>query len=645
MLVSRDDFDQVLENLAKRHYFSLDVETTGLYPYKGDRLFSLQIGITGRRAFYFNFWPSYVGLEPKFVLSKEEHLAQIGKALFRDPQNTFFIHKFNFDMHMLGVEDLEIAGAIHCTKNMARVENNSHMSYSLSDCLARIGDKKDDKVMEWLKANKAWDIVEIPGKTLKKKNLRFFDVPHDIIVPYGLQDAIGCFTLAETQTQSIREQARSYKVGTPNLDNIMESEKRLAKTIYRMEKTGVMIDRKYCKEALAYEQERQFVSATQFKALSGQEYKSSPKVFAELFISEQPLWQYTEKGNPSFESEVLRTFKSPLAKLILENRDAKSKADFYGGFLYHADSNDCIHPNFNPDGTGTGRFSSNEPNLQNLTSEAASYCPKCEEDIEEYVEVCPTCLGVTKHPKFMVRRAIIPRPGYIFIMPDFNQMEYCMMLDLAKHLMIGFFKKRELPWTEEYFEVANKVAKGFDVHQATAELMGVSRKYAKTLNFMLLYGGGAAKLAKALSIPQDEAEKLKRKYFAAMPYVEHFISIVRQTIKERGWVRNWAGRKYTFPDRNYSYIGPNYLIQGGCADVVKGAMNAIDELLHGSRNRLLLTIHDELVCEIHESEMFSVPSTIHERMERAYPHHYIPLTVNMEWSHTSLAGKKKGFPK
>jgi DNA polymerase-1 len=88
----------------------------------------------------------------------------------------------------------------------------------------------------------------------------------------------------------------------------------------------------------------------------------------------------------------------------------------------------------------------------------------------------------------------------------------------------------------------------------------------------------------------------------------------------------------------------NYLIQGGCADVVKVAMNRVDELLLGKKSRMVLTIHDELPCEVHESEVAFIPQQVKEIMETVFPYKYLPLTCGMEWSDKSLGDKKKGFP-
>ncbi len=644
MLVTRGTFDSVVARLSRAPRIALDTETTGLRPYHGDKLFSLILADSPESAFYFNFKP-YPGLVEDDVipLSWLERL----KPLFQDPSKTWYITKANFDMHFLGNEGIELAGEIHCTVVQGRVEYNEHMSYDLDSCLRRLKSDlaKDDRVKAWIMEHKAYTKLLVPGKQTVETRLHYDQVPPDIIVPYGCSDAKGTFLVGLEQEKSIELQASEFPPNTRNLRDAHQIERRLSKTIFRMERCGVRVDVAYCTRAADYELGLSRDATTEFKRLSGRDYLSSPKLFAQLFASEESKWARTPKGNPSFESGVLAKFENPLAKLILKIRESKSKADFYNGFLYHADKNGDIHPQFNAGGTRTFRFSSSGPNFQNLTSEDVGKCLVCGAGVETLGTPCGNC-GSTSidYPEFLVRRAIIPRPGFVLFMPDYDQVEYRMMLDVAKQTAIRQFTQADLKWAEEYFEVANNVAKGEDIHKATAEMMGVTRKTAKTLNFMLLYGGGDQKLADALGISLERAKSLKRQYFTAMPYVGLFLSYAHRTVKERGWIRNWAGYKYHFPDRSYAYTAPNTLIQGGCAAGIKLAMNEIDDLLLPWKSRLIMTVHDELPIEVHESEIHEVPKLIVEEMQSVYPYKHIPLTVGAEWSELSLADKRKGYP-
>lgn len=646
MIVSRGLFESVLSDLKGHKTLSLDFETFGLRPYHGDRLFSLILGALNSEgtpeAYYFNF-QGYDDLPLETVLGLD-HLQSL-KVLFSDPSKSWFIHKFNFDMHVLWAEGIELAGPVWCTMTQGRVEYNEHFNYDLASSLDRIGLKKDDKVEDCIIANGAWEWESIPGKKTRKKNKFFSRVPPEIIIPYGEDDAKGCLALGLHQIASIKKQALEYPTGKPTIWDAAMIEQRLAHTVFRMERVGVKIDREYCIRAAKYEADREEKARLAFERETKVKFSDHYMTLQKIFTEDRALWEMTKKGNPSFNSDALKLFKHPAARMVVDRRAAKSKLDFYNGFLYHADQDDVIHAQFHPGGTRTMRFSSSEPNLQNLTSEEATYCNACKEWYEQYVDVCPDCDGTDlKHPEFMVRRAIIPRPGFLFVMPDYDQMEYKLMLDYAKVMMIQHFRSRNLKWDDGYFEVANKVALGYDVHKATAELVGFTRKAAKSINFGLLYGEGKDSLAANLRVSVPEAMAMKAKYFRALPYVQFMVGEIMNAVRNRGWVRSWAGYKYNFPDRNFAYTGPNTVVQGGCAAVAKVAMNRIDEYFLPKKSRLVLSIHDEFPSEIHESEVVEAPRKIKELMESVYPYKYIPLTVGMEWSAKSLADKQKGFP-
>ena len=409
---------------------------------------------------------------------------------------------------------------------------------------------------------------------------------------------------------------------------VLENERRLTKTVFNMERVGVRIDREYTVRATRFESDRAEKAASAYKRETGRDYKASAKDFAAIFASEKDQWEYTEKGNPSFESEVLKKFKHPAAKIILEMRDAKAKADFYQGFLYHADSRGDIHPNYNAHGAAHGRFSSSSPNFQNLTSEEG------EEEKE-----------------FLVRRAIIPRPGFIFIMPDYDQMEYRLMFELANRIVFGMpeYEHAFYKLTPEGTPLVREIKNGKDPHQATADLVTslgtpLVRSRAKNGNFALLYGAGDEQLSYTIGGTVEEARVLRQSIFSVAPEIKTFIRTVTSVARDRGYIFNWLGRRCYFPNGEFTFRAPNYLVAGGCADVVKVAMNRIDDFLVDKISRMVMSVHDELPCEIHESEISTVPQVIKSLMEGVFPSKFLPLTCGMEWSDKSLADKKKGFP-
>jgi DNA polymerase-1 len=258
-------------------------------------------------------------------------------------------------------------------------------------------------------------------------------------------------------------------------------------------------------------------------------------------------------------------------------------------------------------------------------------------------------------------------------MIDFDQMEYRLMLDYAGEK-----------------QLIELVKSGLDVHEATAQMMStesrtVSRDEAKTINFMLLYGGGTAKLAMALfptKLPEKElklvfeainfwsrfdlaakeafnkidpalvehdkpflrkAAELKELYFEKLPAVKKFIKSVQNVAIERKTLVNWMGRVYQFPVPESAFKAPNYLIQGGCADIVKIAMGRIAERLRGLKSRMVVQVHDEVVFEIHRDELNIVPE-LKQILESVYPAKYLPLTCGVDHSWVSWSDKVEGLP-
>lgn len=612
MIVTRGDFARVLGELLKEPSLAFDTETTGLRMYHGDRLFSFIIS-TATTPYYFNFLP-YAGVGEDFVLPKS-WLARL-MPLWNDASKLWFIQNAaNFDLCIAAMDGVTLAGEIHCTKAIGRVEYNNWPSYSLEHQLERLGHAKDDAVKKYVEEHKLFTKVKVPGKAQEVKYLHYDRVPFDIIVPYGETDGLETHFLGRTQIKSITDQDTTSKPGC-TMTNVMLNERRLQKTIFKMRHQGVLIDRKYCEKAALYEADRELKAKRDFERECGAKYSSSPKLFASVFAGEKDKWEYTEKNNPSFESDVLKKFIHPGARAVLDARDAKSKSDFYQGFLYHADSSGRIHPNYNPEGAAHGRFSSSEPNFQNLTSE------------EDEASLAG---------EFIVRRAIIPSPGFIFIMPDYDQMEYRFMLEMAC-LIVGHETK-----------LVGLIKGGLDVHEATAKVasetgVSITRYAAKTSNFLTLYGGGNKKLADGLACSIEQAKAIRGAIFQSAPEIRAYINHLMYTAEKRGFIVNWLGRRSHFPNRAYAYRAPNHHTSGGCADIVKVAMNRVDDALQGLKSRMIMTVHDELPIEVHESEVVDIPQKVKELMEGVFTSEYLPLTCGMEWSAKSLGDKVKGFP-
>lgn len=609
MLVRKQDLEQVVSKFSEPGRYGLDTETTGLRPWNGDRLFSLILSDESE-AYYFNF-QTYADLDPQWILDKEETLAALA-PVWKNKAASWYAHNAKFDMAMLDQEGVTLWGEVVDTEVLGRLLFNRRMKYSL-DVLAEeyLGEKKSQEVEDYIKTNRLYSWLQAPGKKKKAKHPHYDRVPYPIISRYGLKDGVLVRALGERLGEGLVEQGESIPGG--RLGTLVQTEVRLTKTCFSTEKIGIKIDRDYCLKARQVELDTCDRVAAEFESKTGIPFKDSNKVLATAFDALGEAYPKTKHGNPSFTDDVLAGFSSPLAQLVQEYRGAAKKAGtYYSNFLYFADSNDRIHPNVRQAGTDTGRFSYSDPNLQNIPKEEKG-------DLK-------------------VRRAFIPTSDswYLFMI-DYDQQEYRLLLDLAG----------------ETYVIKRINEEGLDVHEATAEMMGVTRSQAKTLNFKILYGGGVRSLAKDLGLTISEAEELRELYFSRLPNVRKFSRGVTRRAEERGFVFNWAGRVCHFPlvpdptrpgkHTRFSYRAPNHIIQGGCADVTKKAMVQCHDFLEDFRSRLILNVHDELLFEVHKNELEIVPH-LRNIMENAYPYRSLQLTCGVDHSTVAWSEKVAGIP-
>lgn len=597
MIVQTNQTQKILEKLSDFDTYSLDTETTGLNPYRDDKMFSCIIACD-KASYYFNF-QTYEGLSDSWVVDLQDFINTF-QPLFKNPSKTWYMANAKFDLSMLFREGISIAGTIKDTEQLGRLVYNQHMQYGLDASCAREGLTKSKAVEEYIKANKLYSWLPALGKEKKKKQPHYDKVPFSIIAPYGETD--GDITLKLGRILDEKLDAARASVPAGRLDTLRENESLLIKATFEMEKIGIHIDTDYCKRAYDYEIKRSKEAAQRFEELSGNPFKDSAKVLAPAFKNAGETVPLTEKGNPSFTDKVISKYTTPLASCLKDYRKAsKAASTYYSNFLFYADKNDDLHANIKLAGTDTGRFSMSEPNLQNLSKE---------ED---------------KSLDYTVRGCFRPRDGFFFCMIDYDQQEYRMMLDYAGEL-----------------SVIDKILNdGLDVHTATAEMAGTSRTDAKTLNFLLLYGGGVGLLAESLKLSVYQAKELMEKYYKQLPKVKEFTQKVKAKAKG-GYIFNWAGRRYSFPKygkKETHYKSPNHLIQGGCGDVMRFALVALVKFLEPYKSRVLVTIHDEVLFEIANDEHHLVPD-LRKIMEDIYPHKRLKLTCGIDFSRKSWADKE-----
>lgn len=565
---------------SKRKYFSVDTEATGLLEH--DSLFSLIIG--GDEQYYFNF-NDRPDVPRDNVLDKEIVLPYLKEFFAREDITLFFVNA-KFDLRMLAKEGIFVSAKVHDCAAVERVIRNNFVgekAYSMASMASRRMWAKDDAVAEYVSKHKLYTKVEVPGKKKLIQLQHYEQVPFTLIAPYGCNDGKVTLNIGVDQVKTLLDLDHDRDKRQPPWSFIAENEMRFTKTAFRMERRGVRIDKPFVAKALEYEMSLVHQGQKTFTDMTGEAFIDSGPLFKKVFDKVGEKYPLTEKGNPSFKAEVLEEMSSPIASVINNIRHHEKRGGtYYSSFLYYAGAGDIIHPNVKQGGTETGRVSYSDPNLQNV--------PK--EDQPEDLET-----------PYHVRESFIPRPGHFFYSVDYRQQEFRMMLDYAGEMRL-----------------IKEINEGADVHEATARLLGITRKQAKTINFGLLYGMGTEKLARALGITVRDARDLKALYFGGLPRVQKFIRDVIRAGESRGYIHNAYGRRNHIDRKEWAYILPNHLIQGCSADTIKIAQNRIDDLLieRKSPSAMLLQVHDELLIETPFGDE-RIIEPIRAIMESVYP--------------------------
>jgi len=355
----------------------------------------------------------------------------------------------------------------------------------------------------------------------------------------------------------------------------------------RIERHGVLIDAAVLARQSHELAERMVALEQEAYTIAGQPFNlGSPKQIGEILFTKLglPVKKRTASGAPSTDEDVLTELAAdyPLPARILEHRGlSKLKGTYTDKLpLMVNPATGRVHTNYAQAVAVTGRLASNDPNLQNIP--------------------------IRTPEGRRVREAFVAPPGHVLMSADYSQIELRIMAHISEDpaLLRAF-------------------SEGIDVHRATAsEVFGVpvpevsheQRRYAKVINFGLIYGMGAFGLASNLGIEQKAAKDYIDRYFARFAGVKRYMDETRVSAKARGYVETVFGRRLWLPEIN-SGNGPrkagaerqaiNAPMQGTAADLIKLAMIAVQKALdaEGRATRMVMQVHDELVLEVPQAEL------------------------------------------
>jgi DNA polymerase-1 len=321
--------------------------------------------------------------------------------------------------------------------------------------------------------------------------------------------------------------------------------------------------------------------------LAGQPFNlGSPKQIGEILFGKLglPVKKKTASGAPSTDEEVLAELAAdyPLPARLLEHRGlSKLKGTYTDKLpLMVNPATGRVHTNYAQAVAVTGRLSSNDPNLQNIPIRTAE--------------------------GRRVREAFVPPPGHSILSADYSQIELRIMAHMS-----------EDPGLLRAFD------EGLDVHRATAsevfgtalgEVSSEQRRYAKTINFGLIYGMGAFGLAQSLGIERSAAAAYIERYFQRFAGVRRYMDETKATARQKGYVETLFGRRIYLPEINGG-SGPrktaaerqaiNAPMQGTAADLIKRAMISVQEVLDREQRatKMIMQVHDELVFDVPAAEL------------------------------------------
>lgn len=479
---------------------------------------------------------------------------------------------------------------------------------------------KDTMILAWLKKpernGKNGYSLEYLGETvlglkgieftqLVSKGQTFTDVPLEKAYKYAAEDADFTYRLYKKYTNEKESE---------NYAQLIELELKVLPILTKMELEGIHLNPTLL---ISYNEELtqklSLIEQNIFKEVGHEFNIASPKQLQTILFEERKLTPGKKtKTGYSTDTSVLEelAYDDVVPKMILEYRElSKLQSTYVQTLPQLCDKNERIHTDFVQTGTATGRLSCREPNLQNIP--------------------------VRNEEGRKIRSAFTASQGKVLISADYSQIELVVLSHLSN---------------DE--NMSNSFINGTDIHKATAALIyGVTpenvtpqmRRTAKTINFGVIYGMSAFRLAKDLGISRTQASTFIQNYFTQYSQIQNFMNTTVQNAQEKGYVQTILGRKRPVLNINSKNkiekaaaerIAINTPVQGSAADIVKMAMINVSKALEETNSpaKLLLQVHDELIfeCPDNQETIDKTISLIKDKMENAIKLN-VPLKVSIEY--------------
>ena len=560
-IFNRDQLAAWLARLQAAPLAALDTETDSLDPMRA-RIVGISFAVQPGEAAYVPLRHDYPGAPDQLPLDEVLGLLQ---PWLEDAGAAKVGQNIKYDTHVLANHGIQVRGWQHDTLLQSYVFE-AHLGHSL------------EKLAERHLHRKGLSYEDLCGKGANQ--IGFSQVDIDRASRYSGEDS--------EMTLQVHQVLYPQLAALPGMLQVYRDiEMPVSRLLQRIERHGVLIDAALLAQQSQQLAQRMLDLEQQAYEIAGQPFNlGSPKQIGEILFGRLglPVKKKTASGAPSTDEEVLQELAAdyPLPARILEHRSlAKLKGTYTDKLpLMVNPATGRVHTNYAQAVAITGRLSSNDPNLQNIPIRTAE--------------------------GRRVREAFIAPPGHVIVSADYSQIELRIMAHISGDPGL-----------------TNAFAAGLDVHKATAaEVFNTTvdavtpeqRRYAKTINFGLIYGMGAFGLAQSLGIDQKMARDFIDRYFARFAGVKRYMDETKASAAATGYVETLFGRRIELPEIRGGN-GPrragaerqaiNAPMQGTAADLIKLAMIAVQAALDGQgrRSAIVMQVHDELVFEVPHDEL------------------------------------------